>query len=515
MTETSEVIGADDRDSGWHSIRTHLIALLTLVVTVVYGAVAIIEINDELSQASDNLDSQTKLLSDVQADALSVPLWNFDRDEVQRQLDVLVVNRDIVKAEVLEENGDVFAVAIAESARQLSAPDAVHHHDDQGSLKNEPELPDFMLGWHDQAFHLVESEIRNDSGQHIGALRVVMTHAHLAEVQEGMFWSHLKKFLIITVVIAITIGAAVTSLVRPVLNITEAMDNVAAGDLSVAIPATNRRDEIGKMARALEVFKANAEQLKLALDKERELNSLQRQFVSMVSHEFRTPLAIIDGSAQRLLRRMEQLSPDRMSQGMTKIRHAVMRLTELMESVLNAARLEEGRIAYRPEGCSLPDILTELTSSYAEIHSDREFTLRIEQLPDEIVADPKLLRQVFSNLLSNACKYSGDGTAICIEGRRSGPHSAAVSVRDEGVGIPSDELEKLFERFFRASTSTGIAGTGIGLHLVHHFVGLHDGRIEVTSTVGEGTSFTVHLPCLTPQPDVIPDALEATAEEAA
>ncbi|MEZ5932535.1 MAG: HAMP domain-containing sensor histidine kinase [Alphaproteobacteria bacterium] len=493
----------------WSSLRTHLIVVLTLVITLVYATVVFIEITDELHHANTELHHRTHVLTVVQAEALSVPLDSGDRREVLRQLHVLIVNPDIVEAEVLKPDGEIFATALSPDGEGTPANSVFHHHhhdDHEGLANNAPTTWKLIFGRVDDDLHALESEIKTRNGQIIGLLRVIITHKQLRLVQESMLWSHLKQFLIITVVIAATIGLFVTGLVQPLIRMTEAMDEVAAGNLRVPIPATDRRDEIGKMARALEVFKANAEQLKDALNKEREVNGLQRQFVSMVSHEFRTPLAIIDGHAQRMNRRLERLSPDQLREGLIKMRHSVLRLTELMESVLNAARLEEGRIAFAPQACSLIDMLAELCGSYADINMDRHFMLNVAELPESIVADPKLLRQVFSNLLSNACKYSSPGSQVWIEGRRDGENGVAISIRDEGVGIPPDELQKLFERFFRASTSTGIAGTGIGLHLVRHFVDLHGGHVEVSSTVGKGTAFTVHVPCSTPNQVSIPDA---------
>ncbi|MEM9625047.1 MAG: HAMP domain-containing sensor histidine kinase [Pseudomonadota bacterium] len=272
------------------------------------------------------------------------------------------------------------------------------------------------------------------------------------------------------------------------------MTKLAEGDLDVPIPAVKRHDEIGEMARALEVFKANAEQVKISLEKERELNGLQRQFVSMVSHEFRTPLAIIDAVAQRVERRLEKLSPDDVRQGQKKVRVAVSRLTDLMESVLSASRLEEGRIAFEPTVCPLFDLVSEVQSNYSELHKGHEIILDIDRLPRTITADSKLLRQVVSNLLSNAIKYSPDGKHVWVKGYLDDNDEIVLSFCDEGVGIPKEELDKLFKRFFRASTSTGIAGSGIGLNMVQHFMSLHGGRIDVESTEGVGSTFTVRMP---------------------
>ncbi|MGH1483886.1 MAG: ATP-binding protein [Geminicoccales bacterium] len=234
-----------------------------------------------------------------------------------------------------------------------------------------------------------------------------------------------------------------------------------------------------------------------ALCKEQEISGLQRQFVSMVSHEFRTPLAIIDGAAWRIHRRFENLAPDHARDSLGKIRRSVSRLVELMESVLAAARLEDGKIRLKPSSCNLAEILDDLATSYSEVNPHRRIVSELDDLPQEVIADANLLRQVFSNLISNAIKYSPDGGGIWIDGRRAENGDAVISVRDEGLGIPKIELDNLFERFFRASTAVGIAGSGIGLHLAHQLVEMHGGKLEVDSELAVGTTFTVHLPLLT------------------
>lgn len=250
-----------------------------------------------------------------------------------------------------------------------------------------------------------------------------------------------------------------------------------------------------------------AAELDQALKKEKELCGLQRQFVSMVSHEFRTPLAIIDGNAQRLTRRPETATPDNLKKVVGKIRTSVKRLTELMESVLVAARLEDSQIRFEPGPCSLANLIEEICSSHGEIYTNHKITSDLSRLPGQIIGDRKLLRQVFSNLISNAVKYSPDATEIWIDGRTDNHGNAVVTVRDEGVGIPAAELDKLFKRFFRASTSAGIMGTGIGLHLVKAMVDMHGGQVDIASTEGEGSTFSILLPISPP--------VEASLKEAA
>ncbi|MGI9494160.1 MAG: sensor histidine kinase [Geminicoccaceae bacterium] len=246
-----------------------------------------------------------------------------------------------------------------------------------------------------------------------------------------------------------------------------------------------------------ETISEQAEELQRALNAEKELSGLQRQFVSMVCHEFRTPLAVIDGSAQRLMRRHGSIAPDQQREGLCKIRRSVIRLTDLMESVLSAARLEAGTIRFQPERCRLIDMIEEVSSNHQDVNPDRKILTDLRQLPEMFTLDINLIRQVISNLISNAIKYSPGTNNVWVQGKTNDDGGIEISIRDEGVGIPEDELDKLFQRFFRASTSTGIAGTGIGLHMVKTLVDMHGGQINVASAPGEGTTFTVCLPCRT------------------
>jgi signal transduction histidine kinase len=328
------------------------------------------------------------------------------------------------------------------------------------------------------------------------------------------------------VVIIFAAYGSASAIAKPVRDLAAIVNRFSRGHLEADIPWSSRRDEIGLIARAIESFKTSllrnrelerereqtnqrlehkvaertreldeqATRLAEALNKERELNGLQRQFVSMVSHEFRTPLAIIDGSAQRILRRLDQLPTERMEIGLTKIRTAVARLTDLMESVLSAARLEAGSIKYEPAPCKMDKLVEDLCHNYQELNSKHKIIANVGKLPPMVHVDVSLIRQVFSNLISNAIKYSPEGTEVLIVGESDEHGGVQVSVQDQGYGIPADELDKLFDRYFRASTSTGIVGTGIGLHLVKMLVEMHAGTVTVSSTVGEGTCFTVRLP---------------------
>lgn len=245
-------------------------------------------------------------------------------------------------------------------------------------------------------------------------------------------------------------------------------------------------------------LKAQAQELEAALAKEKELNELQRQFVSMASHEFRTPLAIIDSTAQRLKKNVSQSKTEEALRRVDKIREAVIRMTRLMESTLTAARLEEGKVAVELQPVEISELIAEICQRYQELATTHRIKCRLKNLPKTINADSSALDQVLTNLLSNAVKYSPDSPDIEVNAYGEGDH-VVLKVTDHGLGIDEEDLPKMFGRFFRAKTSTGIVGTGIGLNLVKTLVELHGGAVTIDSKKGEGSTFTVRLPVAGPQ----------------
>lgn len=461
------------------SLQKKVIALLLLFIACL-DIMAMRAIGNWFSEREQtSLEQHLDLLLKVQGNSLITPLWELDTQEVQRLINLIGESALVTHAAVRD------SYASANGETEVIARYGLEPIDDPLAITRE--------------FSINEP----DSGEPVGVLSVSFSGQPLLESLAQIELMLFCGGIIALLALAALVIACFDVLLRPIRQMTEAMLRLADNDLDIVIPATERHDEIGKMAQALVVFKTNAVQLKTSLDKERELNGLQRQFVSMVSHEFRTPLAIIDGIAQSILRRLDRLKPNALKKSQQKVRLSVTRLTELMESVLSAARLEEGRIAFQPEPCPLVDLITEIHGSYSELNQEKEIILGIDRLPNMIIADGKLLRQVVSNLLSNAIKYSPEGKRVWITGNLNEQNELTIAVRDEGIGIPEAELEKLCDRFFRASTSIGIAGSGIGLSLVKHFVELHGGRIDMDSVAGVGSTFTVLLPFNDPAAETI------------
>jgi two-component system OmpR family sensor kinase len=342
------------------------------------------------------------------------------------------------------------------------------------------------------------------------------------------FWLIVLGIVVAGVMVVAALVHIRRSISAPLLQLTDRMRRLAANDTDIDIPATVRRDEIGKMAQATVVFRNNAIELMRSqrtlarqaalleeqLAHEQRLALAQRNFVSMASHEFRTPLTIIDGHARRLEKAREGAPAREIGERAGKIRAAVLRLTHLIENLLSSGRLIDGgaELYFEPAELDLATLLREVCQLHREMVPAAEIVERFGDAPMPIVGDAKLLSQVFSNLLANAVKYSPDGGAILVEAAVIA-NEAVVSVTDGGIGIPSGDLSRLFERYYRGGNVSGIVGTGVGLYLVKTAVDLHKGRIEVATEEGRGSRFVVRLPIesvLRPQKNLEPrTALDA------
>ncbi len=241
--------------------------------------------------------------------------------------------------------------------------------------------------------------------------------------------------------------------------------------------------------------KAQEQQLAEAMERERELGAQQRRFVAIAAHEFRTPLTIIDGAAQRLLRNAERMQPDDLRARADKIRSAVARMSLLIDTTLNSARLDAGSIEASFSNLDIVALVSAIIKRQEGVSHDFTFAMTSNAPRFDIDADPRLLDQVFTNLIANAVKYSGASRRVELT-LDCTTHGVITTVRDFGLGVPADELPKLFTRFFRASTAKGLPGTGIGLNLVKELVALHGGTVTVESRVAAGSSFTVTLPVI-------------------
>ncbi len=236
------------------------------------------------------------------------------------------------------------------------------------------------------------------------------------------------------------------------------------------------------------------EELRRALEREKELGLLKSNFVSMVSHEFRTPLGIIMSSAGILSRYFERLSAEERREHLDSIQRGIRRMGDLMEEVLFLSRLDAGPTEFRPAPVDFPVLCRTLVDEVLSATGGRcPIRLEVEPLPAVAMADEKLLRPVFTNLLGNAVKYSEAGSAVELRVSAEGP-DVVCTVTDRGIGIPDADREWIFHAFHRGRNVGTRSGTGLGLVIVQRCLEIHGGKIAVASALGKGTTMTVRVP---------------------
>ncbi len=227
---------------------------------------------------------------------------------------------------------------------------------------------------------------------------------------------------------------------------------------------------------------------------QQELNELKSRFVSMISHEFRTPLSTIMSSTQLLEKYWDTMTEEKRQRHLPKIETAVDRMISLLDDVLFIGRTDSNKVVFSPKPIDLYSYCTEIIEEISESgHEANRVMFSMEGNSKNISLDEKLLRHILVNLLSNALKYSSFTSNVAFR-VRSEPERIVFTILDHGIGIPAEDKERLFEAFHRATNVGTIQGTGLGLTIVKRSVDLHGGTITVRSEIGKGTTFIVYIP---------------------
>jgi len=247
------------------------------------------------------------------------------------------------------------------------------------------------------------------------------------------------------------------------------------------------------LKEALQKLEQSQAELHEALDKERQLNEIKSRFVSMASHEFRTPLSTVLSSASLLSKYTETSDQDKRDRHIQKIKASVKHLNDLLEDFLSLGKLDEGKIGANYSRFDLKGLITETAEEIQGLQKiDQKISLH-HSGDSVVVSDKRLIRNILINLLTNAIKFSGEGAVIEVNSEVEGG-KAVVSVADPGIGIASEDAEHLFSSFFRGSNAINIQGTGLGLHIVKRYLDLLHGSVGVSSALGKGTTIRFEIP---------------------
>lgn len=247
------------------------------------------------------------------------------------------------------------------------------------------------------------------------------------------------------------------------------------------------------LKEALQKLEQSQQELSEALNKERELSEIKSRFVSMASHEFRTPLSTVLSSASLLSKYTHEDDQQKRNKHIERIKGAVKHLNDILEDFLSMGKLDEGKVISISSPFELNAFVEETTDDIRGLLKDGQKLIYKPTGEHVIYSDKMLLKNVLLNLISNAIKFSGPDTPIVIESDVL-DGNATIKIIDQGIGIPKDDQEHLFSSFFRAANVVNIQGSGLGLHIVKRYLDLMVGSIVLESTLNKGTSFIVTIP---------------------
>jgi signal transduction histidine kinase len=247
------------------------------------------------------------------------------------------------------------------------------------------------------------------------------------------------------------------------------------------------------LEESIEELQKTKTELNTALNREKELGELKSRFVSMASHEFRTPLTTMLSSLSLIKRYGELNEIEKQGKHIDKISSSIRNLTEILNDFLSIGKLEEGKVIEVPEEFNLKAYISEVISDMQQTAKRDQKIIYTHNGNENAVLDKKLLQNILFNLISNAIKFSPEGETIIVDSEIN-KSFIKVSVHDKGIGISKKDQRHLFERFFRGHNATHIQGTGLGLHIVAKYVELMNGTISVSSEENKGTTFTINFP---------------------
>jgi heavy metal sensor kinase len=321
-----------------------------------------------------------------------------------------------------------------------------------------------------------------EGDQYVGILQVGQSLGTVQDTLARLRIIFLVSIPFLTAVAALGGYGLAARALAPIDAITRTARHISSEDLSARLDLPPTNDEVGRLS-------ATFDEMLTRLD---EAFRRERRFVADASHELRTPLAAMQAILSVM--REERRTPEEYEQTLTDLTEETDRLRTLVENLMLLARSDQQRTPVR-EPVNLSALLDSVTEGLRPLAEGKGLTLKSAIDEDlTLLGDEDALIRVFVNLLDNAMKYTGHG-AITVAARRDGP-SVQVSISDTGIGIAAEHLPHVFERFYRVDAARSGQGAGLGLAIAQDLVRAHDGSIDVQSTLGEGTTFTVRLPAI-------------------
>ena len=406
---------------------------------------------------------------------------------------------------------DVDADKAAKFLEPYSASEWMQMSLEQGKLVQRPQPYADAWGSWISAY----APLFDDSGQVVAGMGIDIELDYVQSVRRGILFETLQWYAIAYGLLFAIIYWLSGVLTKNLTSLTYSARLIGAGDYESGVQFEAPRwfpDEMNTLAEVMEAtldqirtreqlileVKQTEDEMRHALEEERELNELTSRLISMVSHELRTPLTVIRTSSELLEHYGDQIAAEKREEYYQRIQGAIKTMAQLIEDVLVAGKAEAGKLNFQPVHVDVPQFCRE-TLEEIRLGLQKASTITFEYHGSHSTAcvDPKLLHIILTNLIFNAVKYSDRGTPVNLEVFWLNDQ-IIFEIRDRGIGIPAADQPHLFQTFHRARNVGAIRGTGLGLAIVKHCVDYHKGQITFVSTEGEGTTFVIKLPVQPP-----------------
>jgi PAS domain S-box-containing protein len=311
------------------------------------------------------------------------------------------------------------------------------------------------------------------------------------------YYKQQKDFFVLAFIIDITLRKESE---RKLVTQREQLEKVTSDIRKLNVELENKVGERTLILQeALQELERSQMELSEALSKEKELNEIKSRFVSMASHEFRTPLSTVLSSAALLSRYTQTEDQEKREKHIRRIKESVKHLNDLLEDFLNLGKLEEGRVSTQVASFNVKEQVKDVIDEIKTMLKPGQDMVLDYHGDEHFITDSRLLKNILINLLSNAIKFSNEGKNIYITINNL-QTSMTVEVKDEGIGIAKEDMQHMFSTFYRGRNAVNIQGTGLGLHIVRRYVNLLRGDIHLESELNEGTKINIAIPKLESEP---------------
>lgn len=464
------------------SLKSRTLLITSAILFGIMGLSLISQAYSYYHDYKDRIMQNMRVVTSLQARSLAVPLWELDNERVQKLADLLKNAPDFLAVEIKDSSGAIIA-----------------HCGDLNSTGN-------VIPFVEKIFFEA-----SDGNKEVGTLTLYISSHSLWQNTTTKIAMLAVSYLCLFFAVMLAIIWVFKQYSRPVQLVERIMLSLSQNHLDEEIPESGRKDEIGDMLRALTIFKQQAlerqelqQKQDIAYKKAEAANQAKSLFLANISHELRTPMHAILNYSQTGKKRLATGNVEMLGKYFSNIYTSGKRLSELLDNLLDLSKMEAGKMEFLFKEVSLMPLIEQAQIELGPLLQEKEQTLDITSDTENLTAeiDSQRIVQVVLNLLANAIRFSPKNSHIILHLADSslltpeGPSPAiAISMQDQGVGIPEEELDTIFDKFIQSSkTKTGAGGTGLGLSICHEIITAHHGQIWAGNAPNAGAIFIFLLP---------------------